>query len=377
MSHGEAIGDLIESIYAAALRPAAWRQFMQLLQLHFQTTMEAFYFLNFNTSEVRVVELNGVTPHWLGQFRQLYFTPDNPWARLTRQHHRPGVIRTAETLIRQTRDPGILWRSTYFNEWMRPQHFSHTMGATPFANGGIVANVSLFRPADAPTFGTREIASLRHLGHHLTRGLEIGMRLEQAAQIEALGLHAFDTSCDGLALVDTRGRLHYANPALERVLRRAEGLFLHEGRLQTTTPEGNQRLRMLISRTTDSTRAPGETLRIQTDAEHCFVLRCMPVRAGHLLYHPERALTLILVTSVTTDQLPAAQALQHRYGLTPAQSRLAAALVTGAALREAAQGCGISYETARIYLKQLFSKTNTHRQSELVSLLLRGAAREF
>lgn len=61
--------------------------------------------------------------------------------------------------------------------------------------------------------------------------------------------------------------------------------------------------------------------------------------------------------------------LGAHFGLSPAELRLTAALATGTALREAALRLGISYETARSQLKSVFSKTQTRRQVELVSLL--------
>jgi DNA-binding CsgD family transcriptional regulator len=58
--------------------------------------------------------------------------------------------------------------------------------------------------------------------------------------------------------------------------------------------------------------------------------------------------------------------LQNRFGLTPAEARLVVHLVTGASLRSCGNALGISYETARGYLKSAFQKTGTHRQAELV-----------
>ena len=65
--------------------------------------------------------------------------------------------------------------------------------------------------------------------------------------------------------------------------------------------------------------------------------------------------------------------LQIRYGLTPAESRLALRLTTGEALRAAASALDINYETARTMLKRVFEKTGTHRQAELVIVILNTA----
>jgi DNA-binding CsgD family transcriptional regulator len=62
--------------------------------------------------------------------------------------------------------------------------------------------------------------------------------------------------------------------------------------------------------------------------------------------------------------------LKQRFGLTPAESRLALRLVTGEPLRSSAAALGVGYETARTTLKAIFSKTGTCRQTELVIVIM-------
>lgn len=62
--------------------------------------------------------------------------------------------------------------------------------------------------------------------------------------------------------------------------------------------------------------------------------------------------------------------LQCHFGLTPAEARLALHLVTGETLRSAEVKLSISYETARTSLKNIFRKTGTCRQVELVIVIL-------
>lgn len=62
--------------------------------------------------------------------------------------------------------------------------------------------------------------------------------------------------------------------------------------------------------------------------------------------------------------------LMKAFGLTLAESKLASHLVVGHSLEKAAGCLSISKETARNQLKSIFSKTGTHRQGELVALLV-------
>lgn len=59
------------------------------------------------------------------------------------------------------------------------------------------------------------------------------------------------------------------------------------------------------------------------------------------------------------------------FGLTRAEAVIGAHLARGQTLRSTAEALGISVETARNHLRTIFAKTETHRQPDLVSLMLR------
>jgi DNA-binding CsgD family transcriptional regulator len=89
--------------------------------------------------------------------------------------------------------------------------------------------------------------------------------------------------------------------------------------------------------------------------------------SGDALGRPE---VVVFVTDPERrPQLPA-DILAKLYGLTPAETRLALLLAGGKRLEEAAEELGISTTTARWTLKNLFRKTETDRQADLVRLLL-------
>jgi DNA-binding CsgD family transcriptional regulator len=68
-------------------------------------------------------------------------------------------------------------------------------------------------------------------------------------------------------------------------------------------------------------------------------------------------------------------ALLHRtYQVTPAEARLAEILMSGRDLDAACEELGVTRNTVRTQLKQLFEKLGVKRQAELVALLLRIAS---
>jgi DNA-binding CsgD family transcriptional regulator len=75
------------------------------------------------------------------------------------------------------------------------------------------------------------------------------------------------------------------------------------------------------------------------------------------------------------DVAPLIKPVCKLYGLSPAETRLACALTSGVSLAEAATVLKIKEQTARTYLKQVFLKTDTKRQADLVRLMLTSIVR--
>ena len=69
---------------------------------------------------------------------------------------------------------------------------------------------------------------------------------------------------------------------------------------------------------------------------------------------------------------PSALALQSRFGLTRAEAGVVRRLAEGESMKSIARSLDVSLETARTHAKRAMQKTDTHRQAELVSLVLRG-----
>jgi DNA-binding CsgD family transcriptional regulator len=80
---------------------------------------------------------------------------------------------------------------------------------------------------------------------------------------------------------------------------------------------------------------------------------------------------LLIVSDLARGLNPNPVLLAQVFGLTPAESRVASIIASGASPEDAAKEIGIAFETARNHLKRVLAKTGTHRQGELVALLSR------
>jgi DNA-binding CsgD family transcriptional regulator len=153
---------------------------------------------------------------------------------------------------------------------------------------------------------------------------------------------------DGLVFTPQglRAATHAANLALARVLERAlgrPGTRPVAGRLRLPRPSGSAALSLLI----------------------------MPITPAHGWNLPGHPAVLLLLSDPAGIARPAHQHLMALYNLTMAEARLAVDLLDGQSLAEIARRRERSLSTIRTQLARLMAKTQTHRQSELVSKLAR------
>lgn len=87
------------------------------------------------------------------------------------------------------------------------------------------------------------------------------------------------------------------------------------------------------------------------------------------------AIKALVILRVLPDRPDITARLRSRYRLTEQETRITDALRRGGSLVDISKELGVTYETARVHLKNAFSKTGTHSQRELLALLLAEGAR--
>ena len=83
-----------------------------------------------------------------------------------------------------------------------------------------------------------------------------------------------------------------------------------------------------------------------------------------------RPMGLALIVDPEDELEPASDLLRRLFNLTEAEAEVALHMVRGADLKQVAEDLSVSLATVRTHLHHVFDKTQTHRQAELVRLLL-------
>jgi len=103
-------------------------------------------------------------------------------------------------------------------------------------------------------------------------------------------------------------------------------------------------------------------------------LHAVPVHGAIGRYLPATPLVLLTAATHTGKAVVSADAIRHRWGCTRSEARLTQLLAEGHGLREAAAAMGVTYGSARVYLKLAFEKVGVHSQAQLVARVLAETA---
>ncbi|WP_340317568.1 helix-turn-helix transcriptional regulator [Rhizorhabdus argentea] len=190
---------------------------------------------------------------------------------------------------------------------------------------------------------------------------------------------AFDLFDFGTFLLDADGSILFANERARHLLDRGDGLrragqsvtaadFDTAVRLQTAI----QHLSRIEHGSASEIAGPSLMLirRANPGPLVAILARLADIESGNAA-----ATTALYVLDPEIDTGPLGMALCRAYGLTAMEAGLVVRLVRGLTTDAAARELRIQTQTARAYLKQIFSKTDTHRQADLVRLILGGVVR--
>jgi DNA-binding CsgD family transcriptional regulator/PAS domain-containing protein len=229
-------------------------------------------------------------------------------------------------------------------------------------------------------FGAAEREFVGRIHRHLIRAFELSERLAGAATVGA-GLESiFDASPQGIFLVDRNCRILRVNPAGERIVGAAKGLFACGGRLSAAAPEANKRLRGLVAMAACADREfrGGGSMALPSPAGGLpLSIMAAPVQAQALPLFAVGPCALVCVTDLERGRVPTAEGLRDLFGLTTAEARVALALSEGLSPAETAERLKVSSNTVRVHLARIFDKTGTRRQSELARLMTRTVGLEL
>jgi DNA-binding CsgD family transcriptional regulator len=187
---------------------------------------------------------------------------------------------------------------------------------------------------------------------------------------------ALDRVPCGVALLDGRGHVLFANAAAETSAAAADGIAFTRDGVVCSDGRGGRELAALIASAAEPDAASGAggvvKLSRPSGKPHFEVLVAPLGVSGRELFQQPSALVAVFIVDPAERPATSAALLKQLHALTPAEARVAALLVNGEPVDLIADRLRLTNDTARWMIKQILHKTETHSQAQAVGRLLRG-----
>lgn len=364
--NGETFSRTIEAIYDAAVSFDRWPAALDQLGIVFGCSGVSLVERDVVTMRGKAV---GIDPSSLQEYFSIW--NDRNIYNMRTPIWQTGAITTDRELLPK---PDLL-HSDYYNGFLRPRDMCSLLRITLRAEGRSRQTISLMRPRPAEEFQKSDVAIASALLPHLQRAAVIAQRLGESGLMFGAAAELLDDNPTGVVLLAQTGKIVFANRAVRTMAEFADGFLLHQDRIEALREADDALLQCLISGVTgqgDATSGGrGGPLRLpRTSAKRDYVVLVAPLCVASEAFERSKPVACILITDPEAAPRRPRSLLRQIYGLTASEARVAERLMFGESPEQAAAALAIKVATARVHLAALFRKTQTHRQADLVRLLL-------
>ena len=256
--------------------------------------------------------------------------------------------------------PQEIARDPYYQEFLVPRGFG--WNASACLDGGLL--ICLKRGAKSGPYEPDDISELDSTLPWMraaSRAAALTWRSQFTGQLKA-----FERLGRGAILIDIGGRVLECNACV----RFGDGLDAPAGYLQAAHSADRVKLQRFLAAITSSPPSTTQTTLVlpRPSGLRPLLLDGIPCTEGLRSLHSSAA-ALLLITDIDLPARIDRSLLREMFSLTHTEAALAREITAGRSLREAAQRLSISEGHARQRLKQIFLKTETSSQMELVALL--------
>ena len=300
----------------------------------------------------------------------------NPWMHMNLVM-RPGEVGLSDQALARE----DLFKTEYYNDWLRHQD-NVVAGAALMCHRSserFVLLITSSRGRDVDHTLPAGQALLENLAPHAMRATEIASALSSGGRASFAHLNALS---HGIFILRRSGRVGYHNAAAERIMSSTACLKIdHAERLVSA----NDRIGAYLARATK--------ILAENKVHHVLdplMVNCPPLGVCNIHTHifPSEAdhgfpcsawHDPVVGAIVVTGQLGMGRAndfakIASAFGASPAEARLANAVMLGGSLNDYADKHRLSRHTVRNQMRALLQKSGTHSQSEFIVKLMAHAS---
>jgi len=362
------LSELLGLFYEGVVDAKRWEEFLNQACKHLNYNKAAFSFHDAQNRRPTVGASVGITSREVQEFESYYGSRNPAAADAAASALRNGSWHSVNQL---SRHPEYL-DSEYYEDFLRPHGLFHSAMSMASIDSRYLTTLMVVRPRASGVLGNDAAQFIELFTPHMARAFQIQAKLDTlnvAAESTSAALDRWDT---GLIALDRHARVVGMNAAAEAMVKTQRALLIRQDTVAAVDEAQQPQLNKLIAesvRTGDGLgMGAGGALQLQGKDSTPVSIVVTPFRSERL-FAESRPCALLFIVDPSAKPLARKTLLRVLYGLTPAESRLVSLLLEGLDLKIAAEHLRVTTSTARFMLKQVFHKTSTHRQSQLIRLL--------
>lgn len=365
MSHNGLSAGLLADIYAAAIDEDAWPAFSTLLEQ--ATGIEAVSVWITDSTGIVDASVSPVYQPLLSPYQE-HFSKVDPWAANLVRHPFDAVMFACEHL-----PDDELVKTEFYNDYARPGGLHRPMRVRMDLGPGVYATMGSDNPFAKTLFEESDKQRVRAILPHVKSALKLRRLHQQTiARLNActsVSTAALDAYSFGVVICDTNARVVFANAATEGLVRQGAGLVLgHRGKsLAAVVPSETTALLGLIRDAAGGGAGGAIRLTGRNDAAAILGLVTPLPRQLSEKHGPGHA--LLSLRSAHHRPSSTAGDLATMFRLSPTQASIALAIFNGKTPEGIAAARGIKITTMRTHLADIFVRTETVTQRDLIRLL--------
>ena len=353
---------LVANVYAAAVEPTMWD--VAIKDLH-QTLGGSCGGLATAQGPIWSIEDSTLPGSALTSYADYYCQRDIVMELVSTGP--VGAIRTGAEVLRPNRNTEI------FRDWVVPNKMGDDAMFVRLTTGPAPSCLIINGPMRDHDFATPErIKVMSSLVVHFQQALRVREGLAGLQQTNNDLLAALDALRHAVVVVAPDGVVATLNGPAEDIVRAGDGIGISSGRIVAVAAGRTSRIQRAVKVASggDATGIRSSTTMrcARPSGRRPFTLHVLPLHRTDGLLAPRGALVVVIDPEAGAE--PETAHVRRTLGLTSAEAEVAVRLARGTGLRDIADELSVSLTTVRTHLQHVFTKTDTHRQAELVRLLL-------
>ncbi len=254
----------------------------------------------------------------------------------------------------------------------------HSEGATIFSKGIVSARFcGFFRLPEKAELDIHDLSKLAILNKHYMKAMNFQDRISGLEKALLRANNVLDLLDFGLLLFGDQKSPLYVNQAAHRILEKSEVMSLGRDGLLFSNPKSQSDYEKVFNSVARLRSSPkkgtGGLVQVSPSPyRRPYNVVVQPISSDQT--GVAAATTGVLIFDPNAKRTTAIELFSSSYGLTKKETQLALHLAEGLSVDEYARSNGVSINTVRTHVRSIYEKTNTTRQPELVSLILRLTA---